>query len=215
MQRALVLIVAILLLSGCEPSFKEEYERTLKELEATKEALEVAQQRLKATDNEIRHNIFSLIRRSNTHLLTDKLDLTQINQTAQELQVHIDSYRQLSNQTDHVSVTSEFYLGKLTTIHQLLRDSRSAYNRQFNECLTGIEGKGGKNELSSMLCEVQADVAKQVFSDKLDASIKALVAVTKHQVKAGRQADSTTASTADLERRFKDEVEKVQLSQTS
>ncbi|OMH30265.1 hypothetical protein [Motiliproteus sp. MSK22-1] len=215
MQRALVLIAAIFLISGCEPSFKEEYESTLKELEETKKALGIAQQRLKAADNEIRHNIFSLIRKSNTHLLTDKLDLAQIDQIAQELQVHIESYQQLAGQTDHVSVTSEFYLGKLTVIYDLIRNSRAAYNRQFNECLTGIESKGGKNDLSSMLCEVQADVARQEFNNKLDASIKALLVVTKQQVQAGRQAASTTASSADLEQRFKAEVKKAQLSQTS
>ena len=214
MKRTLIVIAAVFLLSGCEPSFKEEYEATLKELEATKQALAVAQTKLKAADNEMRHKIFTLIRRTNNHLQTSNLDLPLLSQTGQELKVHIDSYNQLTGQSDHVSVTAEFYYRKLDTIRELLKNSRSTYDRRYNECLTTLGNKGNKNELSSMLCEVQADVAKQKLSDELNASIKALLFVAENQVQAGRQGSSANRSPADLEQEFKAKVENVKLQQS-
>jgi len=177
--------------------------------------LAVTKKKLQAADNEIRYKIFALLRKTNTHLQTSNLDLPLLRQITQELQVHIDSYRQLTDQSNHVTITAEFYHKKLEIIRELARNSRTTFDRRFNECLTGLDSKGGKNDLSTMLCEVQADVAKQELSKELDASIRALRLVSEQQVKAGRRANSSTISASELEIKFKERVEIIKLAQTT
>ncbi len=211
MTRVLLLFTALLLISACEPTFKQEYEATKLELEATKLALSQARQQLKAADNEIRHKIFTLIRRANTHLQSPDIELSKLKQYEQELQVHIDSYAQLNDAPDHVSETAAFYRAKLETIRNLLSNSRSAFNRRYNECVNAIDSKGGsQNELSAMLCEVQADVAQQALSNELDTTIKSLLFVTEQQLQAGRQGDSSSASQATLEAQFRTKAKQLQ-----
>lgn len=192
-----------LLLAGCEPSFKEEYQATLKELETTKAALAVAEERLKAADNEIRHNIFSLMRRASNHLRSQEIEPNKLNQYAQELSVHIDSYQQLNSTDDHVSITAVFYANKLDQISDLREQTSQVYDRRFTECLRGIGTQQNKHELSNMLCEVQADVAKEDLESQLHASVKALLTITEAQLEAGRRSTSSAITANELEKRFK------------
>ncbi|MEH6624972.1 MAG: hypothetical protein V7739_00870 [Motiliproteus sp.] len=202
MMRAILVTLIALLLAGCEPSFKDEYEAVKKELAATKLELTAAHEKLKAADNEIRHKIFSLIRSANNHLQSTDIDMSALNRIQQELQVHIDSYTQLTAQQDHVSITSNFYREKLISVMEILKNSRLTYNRRYNECLSSMDEKGGKNDISSMLCEVQADMAKEALTKELKANIKALLTVSDQQLLAGRRAASSTTSTAELETLF-------------
>ncbi len=201
-MRAIVITLTALLLAGCEPSFKAEYEAVKKELAITKIELAAAHKKLKAADNEIRHKIFSLIRSANNHLQSTDIDLANLDRIQQEIQVHIDSYSQLSEQQDHVSITANFYRKKLISVMEVLRNSRSTYNRRYNECLSSMDEKGSKNELGGMLCEVQADMAKETLARELDANIKALLKVSAQQLQAGRRAASSNTSTAELEASF-------------
>ena len=202
MTRLILLTLAALLTVGCEPSFKAEYEAVKQELDLTKQALAEAQEKLKAADNEIRHKIFTLIRSANNRLQTTDVDLSELNRIIQEMQVHRDSYTQLNSDQDHVAVTSSFYLDKLEAVVELIGQSRSTYNRRYNECLAGLEEKGGKNDLSGMLCDVQADMAKQTLANEVDAYIEALLAVTEKQLKAGRRAASSDSTLNQLESDF-------------
>lgn len=203
MKRMAFVLIMLSLLSACEPSFKEEYEATKKELESTKAALAEAQDKLKAADNEIRHKIFTLIRRASNHLKSTDIEIDKLNQYAQELGVHIDSYAQLNEQPDHVSITAIFFTSKLDLINDLISQSRSIYNRRFNECLRGIGNEQqNKNELSNMLCEVQADVAKEEITKELEGSIYALQKITEEQLKAGRQSGSSNTQPKALEKEF-------------
>ncbi|MCW8886283.1 MAG: hypothetical protein OQK12_13685 [Motiliproteus sp.] len=202
MTRLIALTLATFLMVGCEPSFKEEYEAVKQELEATQLALADAQQKLKAADNEIRHKIFTLIRSANNRLQSPDIDLSEINRIVQEMQVHRDSYTQLNTEQDHVAATSEFYLDKLEAVVELIAKSRSTYNRRYNECLAGMEETGGKNDLSGMLCDVQADMAKQALANEVDAYIEALLAIGQKQLKAGRRSNSSKSTIEQLESEF-------------
>ncbi len=202
MLRAAIIFLSILLISGCEPSFKAEYEAVKQELAVTKLALEKANQKLKAADNEIRHKIFSLIRNGNNNLQSTDIDLAILNRIRQEMQVHIDSYTQLSKQPDHVSITANFYHKKLATVIEVIRNSRSTYNRRYNECLSSMQEDGSKNELSGMLCDVQADMAKETLVRELKANISALLKISGQQLEAGRRAASSTTSQQELEAQF-------------
>lgn len=202
LRKPLWLLATVLLISGCEPSYKEDYEALKRELEVTRQELLAVREQLKATNNEIRHRIFTLIRRSNTHLRQNlgDIEFERLREYMQEMQVHIDSYQQLNTEPDHVSSTANFYQKKLQQVNNLLKDSRSAYNRQYNQCKSSIEGRG---DVSTMLCEVQADMAKQELQTELLASIEALEQITNRQIKAGRHSDSSTVRLADLEQQFR------------
>lgn len=204
MKLSALLLVALVLLTGCEPSFKAEYEATLKELENTKVALAQAEERLKAADNEIRHKIFSLMRRSSNHIQSQDLQTSKLNQYTQELGVHIDSYTQLNEAEDHVSITANFFADKLDRIADLRGDAELVYDRRFTECLRGIGNQQqSKNELSNMLCEVQADVAKEELEVELNASIHALLQISEAQLKAGRRGSSSTTTRQELDSQFR------------
>lgn len=208
MQKLVLIVISALLLSGCEPSFKEEYEATLKELETTKAALAEAQEKLKSADNEIRHNLFTLMRRASNHLQSTDIEASRLKEYSQELVVHSESYLQLNPEADHVSTTAVFYAKQLESITTLLVESKQVYDRRFTECLRGIGNKQqSKNDLSNMLCEVQADVAKEDIEADLEASIKALATIFEEQLKAGRQASSSNVELKALEKRFRQLVE--------
>ncbi len=216
MRSPLLLLIFCFLLAGCEPSFKEEYEATLKELQNTQAKLDEALEKLRAADSEIRHNIFTLMRRASNHLRSNDIEINRIKSLSQELLVHIESYVQLNKEADHVSVTASFYANKLQNITDLLQESRLVYDRRFNECLRGIGNKQqSKNELSNMLCEVQADVAREALNENLHASIYALSAIFEEQLKIGRQGSSAQTQTKTLEQRFRQLITESQEKTTS
>ncbi len=213
MKPVFIVLATALILSGCEPSFKEEYQATLKELEVTRQALVAAQEKLKAADNEIRHKIFTLIRQSNKELQASTPDAGQLGQINRQMQVHIDSYTQLNGNSDHVATTAGFYNEKLSEIRDLLTLSRTTYDRRFNECLATLDSKANSRELGTMLCEVQADVARQDMATQFEALVKSLLFIADKQLQAGRQANSSSASPSDLEAEFQSRLEKVRQQQ--
>lgn len=204
MKLPLLILISCFFLSGCEPSFKEEYESTLKELQKTQTELHEAKEKLRAADSEIRHNIFTMMRRASNHLRSTLIETNRIKTLSQELTLHIESYLQLSPEPDHVSVTAIFFADKLEQIIQLLQESKSAYDRRFTECLRGIgTQQNSKNDLSNMLCEVQADVAKDAIQTSLEGSIFALTNIFEEQVKVGRQGSSSDIQPKALDQRFR------------
>lgn len=201
MIRTLLSLCGLLLLSGCINSYEEEYRAALKELEATQQALAEAQQKLKAADNEIRHKVFTLARRINTYVQAEQLDLPALEQMSQEMTVHRDSHDQMGDAADLTGVVARFYKDKVDRVIGLRRDSLSAYDRQYTACLSDLDAKGGKNQLGTMLCEVQADVAKHDLEMRQQATVRALLKVGEALLKS-RSERGPAASDTEVERRF-------------
>ena len=152
MYRAVGLAVAVIGLTACGPTFEAEYHATLKELEQVKLQLAEAQNKLSAADHETRNRIFTLARRANTHLLASS-------NIQQEMSLLSESYAQLNKNQDITLLTALFYADKLSQILTLNKLRSTAYDRQYTACLSDLDSQGKKNELSTMLCEVQADAA--------------------------------------------------------
>ncbi len=177
MYPALGLASVILLLSACGPTFEAEYQATQKELHQVKQQLAEMQKKLSAADHETRSRIFSLARRANTHLQATALDSTLIGSVQQEMALLVDSYAQLNDSQDITALTAQFYNHKLTLILELNRSRIQAYDRQYTACLSDLESQGKKNELSTMLCEVQADAAARKPRLQYQANLAAILRV--------------------------------------
>lgn len=177
MYRALGLVFAVIWVSACGPNFEAEYHAAQKELEQVKLQLAEAQNKLNAADHETRNRIFTLARRANTHLLAASLDRNLIATIQQEMALLSDSYTQLNKNQDITSLTAQFYTAKLALILELNRGLSSAYDRQYTACLADLDSQGKKNQLSTMLCEVQADAAarkpRQQYLANLAATLHA------------------------------------------
>ncbi|WP_421869206.1 hypothetical protein [Motiliproteus sp.] len=211
MLRAL-LILSVLLVSGCGPSYEEEYKATLAELQRVKAQLAEAQRKLSAADNETRSKIFLLVRRAQNHIGDEDFDREVIDKVQQEMKLLLESYRQLNSQSDLTTITATFYSDKLSLLMQLRRDSGNAYDRQYNACLSDLDSQGKKTELSTMLCEVQADAARRKPKQQLLANLTAFK-LMGDLLQDARQND-TPVTSPELEQRYKAEVNK-QLEQLS
>lgn len=206
MLRTALLILTAILLSGCGPSYEEEYKAAIAELEAVKTQLAEAQRKLSAADNETRSRIYLLVRRAKNHIGEDDFDREVIDKIQQEMKLLLDSYRQLNSATDLTTTTASFYNDKLALLLKLRADSVSAYDRQYNACLSDLDSQGKKTELSTMLCEVQADAARRKPKQQLLANLQA-VKTLGQQLHSARQND-TEMSPVELETRYKGEVTK-------
>ena len=176
----ITLLPAILLaslLSGCIDTYEEQYLAAQQEISTLKSELAEARRKLKAADNEVRHKIFTLARRANNYLQAPTLDLAELDRMQQELSVHLQSYSQLNGTADQVALVAGFYRDKLAAILALQRDAARAFDRQYSSCLSDLDSQGKKNDLSTMLCEVQADVARKEPNEKLQATTAALLSV--------------------------------------
>ncbi|MEH6470030.1 MAG: hypothetical protein V7752_02160 [Halopseudomonas sp.] len=206
MHRAAGLVLAAVLITACGPSYEAEYHAAQKELESVKQQLAEAQSKLSAADHETRSKIFSLARRANTHLRAKKLDANLISNIQQEMALLAASYAQLNSSHDITALTAQFYTEKLDLILQLNRQKSSGYDRQYNACLSDLDSRGKKNELSTMLCEVQADAAARKPRYQYIATLAATLAISK-ELRAARQAD-TTLEPAQLDSLFSEEMAK-------
>ena len=191
--RALPLGLFTLLLIGCGPSYETEYKAALAELETTKQALAEAQRKLNAADHETRSKIFSLVRRTKNHLAVEKIDSNMIDKIQQEMKLLTQSYAQLNGTGDLTATTAMFYSDKLAQLLQLQRDSSNAYNHQYNACLSDLDSKGNKSELSTMLCEVQADAAGREPRQRYEAHVESLRQIGE-QLHRARLNDSPIAA---------------------
>ncbi|MEH6823225.1 MAG: hypothetical protein V7629_04845 [Motiliproteus sp.] len=194
MYRALGLAFVVIGVSACGPNFEAEYRATQKELQQVKQQLAEAQHKLNAADHETRNKIFTLARRANTHLLAKSLDRNLIAAIQQEMALLVDSYAQLNSDQDITSLTAQFYADKLTLIRDLNRGQSSAYDRQYTTCLADLDSQGKKNQLSTMLCEVQADAAARKPRQQYLASLAATLQLGK-KLADQRRADNTLDST--------------------
>tara|TARA_R110002096_G_scaffold110892_1_gene242262 strand:+ start:106 stop:747 length:642 start_codon:yes stop_codon:yes gene_type:complete len=174
MYRAVGLAVAVIGLTACGPTFEAEYHATLKELEQVKLQLAEAQNKLSAADHETRNRIFTLARRANTHLLASSLDTSLISNIQQEMSLLSESYAQLNKNQDITLLTALFYADKLSQILTLNKLRSTAYDRQYTACLSDLDSQGKKNELSTMLCEVQADAAARKPRQQYLANLNAI-----------------------------------------
>lgn len=200
--RLLPCTLLTLLLSGCIDTYEEQYLAAQQEIAALKLELAEARRKLKAADNEVRHKIFTLARRANNYLQSTSFDAVELTRLQQELAVHLDSYTQLNGSADQVALVARFYTAKLSAMLTLQRDATRAYDRQYNSCLSDLDGQGKKNELSTMLCEVQADVARKDPLEKLNASIAAVLSVGKGLLDSDRQEGVAAMSLEQLEQQF-------------
>ncbi|RDE22516.1 hypothetical protein DV711_07935 [Motiliproteus coralliicola] len=206
MLRAALLFLSVLLLSGCGPSYEEEYKATLAELQSVKTQLAEAQRKLSAADNENRSKIYLLVRRAQNHIGDEDFDREVIVKVQQEMKLLLESYRQLNSNSDLTAITATFYTDKLNLLLQLRRDSGIAYDRQYNACLSDLDSQGKKTELSTMLCEVQADAARRKPKQQLLANLMAFK-VLGDLLQDARQNDTPTTS-LELEQRYKAELNK-------
>ena len=206
MLRVFYLTALTFTLLGCGPSYEAEYQAALKELESVKLQLAEAQQKLSAADHETRSKIFLLVRRARNHLQSESLNRDIIDKIQQEMQLLAQSYAQLNSAEDLTAVTAGFYADKLSLLMELERESSIAYDRQYNACLSDLESQGKKNDLSTMLCEVQADAAGRNPRNQFLASLTAVnqISVELHQVR--QQGGQVTSS--ELIQRFEAEVDK-------
>ena len=202
MRWNLLSIGLVALLLGCAPTYEEEYQAAQKEISALKLELAETQRKLKAADNEIRHKIFTLARRANNFLQASNLDTVELARLQQELAVHLDSYSQLNGNADQVALVARFYRDKLSAIVALQRDATRAYDRQYSSCLSDLDSQGKKNDLSTMLCEVQADVARKNPNEKLLASVTALLSVGRELLDSERLDGVASMSLEQVEERF-------------
>jgi len=163
------------LLSACGPNFEAEYHATKEELLQVKLQLAEMQKKLSAADHETRGKIFSLARRANTHLQATTLDNNLISSVQQEMALLVDSYAQLNDSQDITALTAQFYTQKLALILELNRGRIHAYDRQYTACLSDLDSQGKKNELSTMLCEVQADAAARTPRQQYQANLAAIL----------------------------------------
>ncbi len=193
MYRALSLAFAVIGVSACGPNLEAEYRATQKELQQVKQQLAEAQNKLNAADHETRNKIFTLARRANTHLLAESLDSNLIGAIQQEMALLVDSYAQLNSNQDITSLTARFYADKLTLIRDLNRGQSNSYDRQYTACLADLDSQGKKNQLSTMLCEVQADAAARKPRQQYLASLAATLQVGK-KLADDRRADITLDS---------------------
>ncbi len=205
MYRVAWLALTAALVTGCGPSFEAEYQATLKELDATKRLLAEAQQKLSAADHQTRSKIFALARRANTHLTAEPLDRTVIEKIQQEMALLSQSYAQFNAHQDLATLTAQFYADKLTLLLELEQDSRAAYDRQYTACLSDLDSQGKKNDLSTMLCEVQANAAGRKPSQRYSANLSALQQLGK-QLMSARQLN-TPLEPQQLEQQYQIQVE--------
>ncbi len=190
MIRVILLTLSLALISGCGPSYEAEYQAAQQELAATRQQLAEAQQKLNAADHETRNRIFLLARRSNNQLNAENPDSAIISKVQEEMQQLLsDSYATHNNPQDLSALTAKLYSDKLTLILDLRRQSRSAYDRQLDVCLSALDSPLKKNDLSIMLCEVQAEAAARKPSQLYTANLTALNRIG-NQLLTARQSDS-------------------------
>ncbi|WP_210395610.1 hypothetical protein [Motiliproteus sediminis] len=206
---ALSLLLITTLLAGCAPSFEEEYKAAQAEIASLKQQLAETQRKLRAADNEVRHKIFTLARRANNYLQSTTFDAAEIDRLHKELLVHLDSYTQLNGAADQVALVARFYTDKLDTILTLRKDAMRAYDRQYNACLSDLDSSGKKSDISTMLCEVQADVARKDPSTKLLASTAALIEVGRELLDSERQDGTASMSLEQAENRFQGRIDEL------
>ncbi|MEH6650439.1 MAG: hypothetical protein V7707_10480 [Motiliproteus sp.] len=205
MFRIALLLLVSTLIGACSPSYEAEYNAALQELEATKQQLATLQQKLNSADHETRSKIYSLVRRASTHLNAKQMDTAIVDMIQQELSLLAKSYSQLNNSTGLAAVTARFYSEKLRLILDLKQQSARAYDRQYTACLADLDNRGSKTELSTMLCEVQANAAGRQPQLQLNANLIAFNQQSKH-LKTARQNDSSI-STEQLESQYLNVVE--------
>lgn len=207
MVRIVLLLLFSALIGACSPSYEAEYNAALQELEATKHQLAILQQKLDNADHETRSKIYTLVRRASNHLKAEEIDTAIVDMIQQELSLLSDSYSQLNNETDLTAVTAQFYSDKLQLILELKQQSSRAYDRQYTACLADLDSSGNKNDLSTMLCEVQANAAGRQPQQQFSAHLMAFKQQSKH-LKTARQDDSSV-STQQLENQYRAVVEQL------
>ena len=205
MFRIALLLLLSTLIGACSPSYEAEYNATLQELEATKQQLAILKQKLDNADHETRSKIYTLVRRASNHLKAEELDTAIVDMIQQELSLLSDSYNQLNNKTDLTAITAQFYSDKLQLILELKQQSARAYDRQYTACLAGLDSSGSKNDLSTMLCEVQANAAGRQPQQQFNANLIAFKQQSK-QLMAARK-DNISVSAKQFESQYHEVVE--------
>lgn len=208
MYRALGLAFAVMFISACGPTFEAEYHAAQKELAQVKLQLAQARNKLSAADHETRSKIFSLARRANSHLLATSLDNSLLSSIQQEMALLADSYAQLNDSQDVAALTAQFYTAKLSLILELNRGQIHSYDRQYTACLSDLDSQGKKNELSTMLCEVQADAAARKPRQQYLASLAGTLQLGKKLLDDRHSGNQLNPQT--LESLFNAEINKPQ-----
>lgn len=199
------LFTLCLVLGGCSPSYEAEYHATVKELEQVKQQLAVAQQKLNTADYEIRSKIYALAQRANKYLKASSLDTDTLDRLMHEMELLSQSYQQFNQRQDLTALTAQFYSQHLNQVLALHQDSQKAYDRQYTDCLSELDSKRDKNNLSSMLCEVQANAAGRESRLKHLAHLSALTTIGDQLLQA--RLDQTDLSQQQLQLSYRQHVE--------
>ncbi len=201
--RATALLVGFVLstLAGCGPSYEAEYRAAQQELHELKIALSVAERKLKAADSDTRLKLLTLMRRIQHALQGTTVDRDRIKRHIEELQIHSDSYVQMANSDDPLAIASAFYAEKTAVLLSQLDQSSAAYDKRYFECVAGLDKQGeDNNRLNTMLCEVQADVARAKQKRQTEISQKTLLFIAEQLMQPGQGGIKTKAQLSRLYR---------------
>lgn len=206
MYRVACIALIVTMISGCGPSYEAEYQAALKELKTTQKLLTKAQQKLESADNDTRRKIFSLARRANSVIREESFDSSIIDNIQQEMTLLSQSYAQLNSNQDLSALTAQFYSEKLAVLLELKHQSAAAYDHQYQVCLSDLEAQSKKNDLSTMLCQVQANAAGLKPRQRVTANRTALHQLSQ-QLKSTREFN-TPPDPQQLEQQYQTLVDK-------
>ncbi len=189
----------LLFLAGCGQSYEAEYQAAQQEIHELKVALSEAERKLKAADSDTRLKLLTLMRRIQNALQGTTVDRDRLKRYVEELQIHSDSYVQMASSDDTLAIASTFFAEKTALLLSQLNQSSAAYDKRYFECVAELETQeNDSNRLNTMLCEVQADVARAKQKQQTEASQKTLLFIAEQLMQPGQGGIKTKTQLSRL-----------------